>query len=81
MLWPLGGFRDKENGYRDSGWLITKFYTKGEELEKIKLINKRVKKKDVCSSRNNFAIISCANWEFIIESNLNDQSFYKEDKL
>ena len=68
MLWPLGGFRDKENGYRDSGWLITKFYTKGEELEKIKLINKRVKKK------------GCANWEFIIESNLNDRSFYKEDK-
>ena len=31
MLWLLGGFRDKENGYRDSGWSIKKYYTKGEE--------------------------------------------------
>ena len=31
MLLPLGGLRDKGRGYRDSGWLIKKYYTKGEE--------------------------------------------------
>lgn len=42
---------------------------------KIKLTNKRLEKKGVCSSRNNFVIISCAK-EFIIKSKEEDKLKY-----